>query len=587
MTKKPISVCLCLFLYLASEAQSITMFQPDGLDSVIIRTNQAYEAAKRSGNRDSLFSSLSSMFEAYLESGDYAKSFDYAEQLYNIAIGSANPNNISISLIALGKLYSAIEDYSHALTYYRRAYTLDVKGKVPFSAARLDLYMADLYAQTSRFDSAWNFYNHYRSRQAIDSVLYLVSIGECLFMQGEYQQARDNFESAIMHPEGQNNVRVLLDLAKVNSVLNNPKAALFYGKSGTQAALGEGTGQYIRNGYKIIADVYEQMGITDSSNDYFRKYVISRDIVLNAQTRGRMEALTYEQEISQISQENRIHELDLQKQVLIRNGLLTGTVLLLLFGFLLSRYLIMKRRVEVRQRQIAESELKIQKLEAEKSKSELEKQKTELEIRALRAQMNPHFIFNCLNSINRFIIGNEALKAADYLTKFAGLIRIVLEKSSASLISLEEELHALTLYMDLEALRFETPFGYTIQYDGIDTSELLIPSLIMQPFVENAIWHGFQASQKIPGHILIQLHLENDHLHCAIRDNGIGISRGNAANQTHYEHRKSLGIQFTTERLRLVAQSESEYAIRVEDLIEEDGKICGTVVYLVIPVSYG
>ena len=99
-------------------------------------------------------------------------------------------------------------------------------------------------------------------------------------------------------------------------------------------------------------------------------------------------------------------------------------------------------------------------------------------MQALRAQMNPHFIFNCLNSINRFIIANNAAKAADHLTKFAKLIRIVLQQSGKPFIPIEDELFCLQLYMDLEALRFEIPFRYEINTDEINTSSVMIPSVI-------------------------------------------------------------------------------------------------------------
>ena len=208
----------------------------------------------------------------------------------------------------------------------------------------------------------------------------------------------------------------------------------------------------------------------------------------------------------------------------------------------------------------------------------------QLEHKLLRSQMNPHFIFNCLNSINRFIISNEAAKAADYLTKFARLIRIVLEKSGVSLISLDEELKSMVLYMDLEALRFENPFCYEIHAEGIDTEDLLVPPLIIQPFVENAIWHGFQAAQKSRGLIQIYLQLENDRLHCDILDNGIGISRAQAMSQIHREHSKSFGIQFTKERLQLLCKPGTSSVVCAEDLKNADGEIIGTRVHIEIPV---
>ena len=217
-----------------------------------------------------------------------------------------------------------------------------------------------------------------------------------------------------------------------------------------------------------------------------------------------------------MNKENEIQAVQLQKQTLMKNILVGSIIVLILFAFLFTRNLILQRRSELRKREIAENELRIQKLESEKSRAELLNQQAELEMKALRAQMNPHFIFNCLNSINRFIIGNDAEKAADYLTKFASLIRIVLEKSGHSFIPLAEELECLKLYMDLEALRFENPFSYEINTDGLDPEAVGVPSLLIQPFVENAIWHGLSPAPDRNGKITITLRLENEVMHCEI-----------------------------------------------------------------------
>ncbi len=581
------TIAAALFLFFSSGCSGQPDDQADFVnrDTVIARNNRIYAAALQSGNDDSLYLSLETMFEIYLESGDYARSFDYAEQLYNIAIGSGRAESILEALTGLGKLYSAIEDYPHALNYFRRA--LDIREKISdqFANNNLELKIAETFANSSQYDSAWVYFNRYSKRFRIDTANYRLSTGEFLFRQGKFQNSLENFDSAKNNASEITDLRVMLDIAKVYAVLGDPKAAIRFGRTGVEKALVKDAVQYLRDGYKIISDAFEQMGLIDSSNFYFRKYAVARDIVLNAQTRGKMAALTYEQQISRMNQENEIQEMNMQKQALFKNILLIGILLLMLFTFLLSRYLIVKRKAAIRQRQIVENEMTIQRLESEKTKATLEQQKIELEIKALRAQMNPHFIFNCLNSINRFIIGNEAEKAADYLTKFARLIRIVLEKSGDSFITLEEELNALKLYMDLETLRFENSFQYEIHTSDIQTEDLLVPSLIIQPFVENAIWHGFEPEMKHHGLIRIHFHLKNNRLVCDILDNGIGISRSKNMNQNHPDHGKSFGIQFTKERLELLGSPENPSTICTEDMNDASGKISGTKVHLEIPIT--
>lgn len=159
---------------------------------------------------------------------------------------------------------------------------------------------------------------------------------------------------------------------------------------------------------------------------------------------------------------------------------------LFLLGVIIFRNIALKRKNEKHRRELAENELQIQKLESERTNAELQRQSTELEMQALRAQMNPHFIFNCLSSINRFILKNESEPASDYLTKFSRLIRMVLTNSKKAFISLEDELEMLRLYLEMERLRFQDSFDYNITFKNeIDPENIFIPPLLLQPFAEN------------------------------------------------------------------------------------------------------
>jgi LytS/YehU family sensor histidine kinase len=164
----------------------------------------------------------------------------------------------------------------------------------------------------------------------------------------------------------------------------------------------------------------------------------------------------------------------------------------------------------------------LQQLQSKKNSIEFQQQATELEMQALRAQMNPHFIFNCLSSINRFILINKTEEASDYLTKFSRLIRMALINSEKPLITLESELEALRLYLDLERLRFKNAFNYSITFiNTIDINAVYIPPMLIQPFAENAIWHGLMHKKGI-GCLEIQLRATGKKLTCAVIDNGIG-----------------------------------------------------------------
>jgi ligand-binding sensor domain-containing protein len=217
--------------------------------------------------------------------------------------------------------------------------------------------------------------------------------------------------------------------------------------------------------------------------------------------------------------------------------------------------------------------------------NELKQKATELEMQALRAQMNPHFIFNSLNSINNFILKNDKLQASEYLIKFSKLIRLILENSTLTLISLGQELEALKLYIELEALRFQHRFDYQIIFSkDLDITSIKVPPLILQPFVENAIHHGLMPKEG-PGHLKITIAEKEGELFLKIEDDGIGRYKSNLINTNASHKHKSLGLKVTTERIGFLNHQHAENSkVEVNDLTDEDGKALGTEISINIPV---
>jgi LytS/YehU family sensor histidine kinase len=229
-----------------------------------------------------------------------------------------------------------------------------------------------------------------------------------------------------------------------------------------------------------------------------------------------------------------------------------------------------------------------------KQKLLVEKQKVLVELQALRAQMNPHFIFNAINSIKQFIFENDTESADRHLSRFASLIRKVLENSKQESISLSEEIQMLTLYIELEMLRFANKFSYKIEVAGnVDTEKVLISPLIIQPYVENAIWHGLMHQEK-HGELLIkfekvespivspQAGRSYDTLKCTIDDNGVGRKRS-AAIKKERNH-KSMGLSITKERLEILNMiNKTKMNLEFIDKTNEDGSSAGTRVELFVP----
>ncbi|HXC03194.1 MAG TPA: two-component regulator propeller domain-containing protein [Bacteroidia bacterium] len=242
-----------------------------------------------------------------------------------------------------------------------------------------------------------------------------------------------------------------------------------------------------------------------------------------------------------------------------------------LFGFVLV-YSIYSRRLKTIKRNMLREDLFTRKI-------------SEIELKALRAQMNPHFIFNCIASIQNFILKSDTDSANRYLSKFSRLIRLVLINSTHEYISLEKELETLMLYLDLERMRFQNKFSYEfVSEPGIEASTILIAPLIIQPYVENAIWHGLMHLKERPGKLVIDLRKTGNSLKCSVTDNGIGRKKSMESKQGN-KH-KSLGMSITKERLENInAIYKSKLSVNFIDLSDEKGNPAGTTVEIFIPLS--
>ncbi len=209
--------------------------------------------------------------------------------------------------------------------------------------------------------------------------------------------------------------------------------------------------------------------------------------------------------------------------------------------------------------------------------------KSDLEMKALRAQVNPHFIFNCLNSIQHFIHKNESELAENYLTKFSRLIRLVLENSTHTMVPIEDDIKALDLYIQMEQLRLNHSFDYTIDSENIDISDLYIPPLLIQPFVENSIWHGL-TNMPENGNVTISLKLKQQVLKCTIEDNGVKVSSQKAIDSIKS---KSLGLELIQQRLNLFkGKNDLDYYFTIKDRVGTDGDLIGKCVELILPFEY-
>ncbi len=221
-------------------------------------------------------------------------------------------------------------------------------------------------------------------------------------------------------------------------------------------------------------------------------------------------------------------------------------------------------------------------------KQELEKtilkiQAIDLEAQALRAQMNPHFIFNSLNSIKSLIQQNENEKSVTYLTTFSKLIRTLFNNVDKKEISLYDEIETCKLYLQLEAMRFDTRFSYAVQVDeDIDLKSIQVPALIIQPFIENAIWHGIMPHNST-GHVSLNVLRKEEVIEVVIDDDGIGREASQKIKSTSSLAHQSKGVNLTQTRLELnnlLQQRQAELV--VIDKKDEKGKATGTTIIIKI-----
>lgn len=339
----------------------------------------------------------------------------------------------------------------------------------------------------------------------------------------------------------------------------------------------------------LLSDAFANAGIHDSAYYYYKQYIKVRDEVVNTDKQKEMARIEsrYEFErredslklVNEMAAQDLQHRMQLnrQKQWIYSIG---GFVLLGLGSlFFIHRIRLQSVRLE--------TQLVKEKAEQEQKESEFQRKVADISLSALRSQMNPHFIFNCLNSIKLYTIENDTAAASEYLTKFSRLIRRVLDNSRNERITLSSELKALELYIEMEAMRFKEKLKYSISVpDDLETEYIEIPPLLLQPYVENAIWHGLMYKEE-GGHIDITASMSEDNsvLEITITDDGVGRAKAMEIKSKSTTNHRSYGMKATSDRIAFINQTYKTGAtVNIQDLVDVDGKPAGTQVIIQIPV---
>ena len=545
--------------------------------------------------------------QGYLSTGENEKAFDYAKNNLEILKSMSSSEFASAyswaflwALWNMSNLYSAAGDYEGALNYMRMANEVDrtktSHGKTTWGGFTLDI--SSIFTQIGQYDSAmlywnryinepwWNNPNSWRPGKML-AYNYLASIH---IRNKQFDKAIDiltnnnsYFDSLLKYSTGNyknagnyGKMAASLSLSEVYDAKKNYKKALQYAKEGLSQAKEKNRRPEMMQGYQLLSTAYHHLRNNDSAYEYLLKYNTIKDSIQTKQFLLRMYNSKKEVEDEQkkaqfglLMKDNKIKQQQLKEEALLKNFLFIVLAALIVAGIFIFRNLRLKRKND--------------QLQNSKQQAELQERATRLEMQALRAQMNPHFIFNCLSSINCFILENNTEKASDYLTRFSRLIRMVLTNSEKVLITMDEELKMLRLYLDMERLRFENSFDYNITYtNDVEAESVLVPPLLLQPFCENAIWHGLM-NKDGQGHLNITIIKENEYLNCIITDDGIGRAKAGELNRVSAKKEKSMGLKITNERLSLFNhEKEVSNFYEMEDVINESGAVAGTKVSIKI-----
>jgi tetratricopeptide (TPR) repeat protein len=281
----------------------------------------------------------------------------------------------------------------------------------------------------------------------------------------------------------------------------------------------------------------------------------NRDLI---EIQTKFETSRKEQQIEQLSRDNEYKDARLYQSRVYLAGLGAMIIMLILIGILLIR----QDKIRAQLRTVI------------------------LEQKLLRSQMNPHFIFNSMASIQDFIMAKDTRSASNYLSRFAGLIRNILDASLQETIPVEKEIETIGHYLQLQKVRLEEKFDYTIKKDeAIEEKEIRIPALLIQPFVENAIEHGIRHKPG-KGHVTVEFIIKNDSLSISIEDDGVGRARAREFEDLKRKNHTSVSTSLIRERLRILnKKSRRKITLEIQDLYDEPGEAAGTRVEIVVPVG--
>jgi tetratricopeptide (TPR) repeat protein len=540
------------------------------------------------GKKELIFKPLSNIGTVYLDETDYAKSLGYFLQALKLEQETGMKTDEGQELYNIGRVYNLQKNYAAARKYFLQSYGIQKSMGNELLMAEVMMSLGNTYQSSGDDDRALQYYSDAlpyfkKHNDAYRQGLIHENAGSSFFNKKEWGKAMQHFLLARDFYR-QLNSKVDLsyamkEMGETYTETNDLQKAVDAYNEALRYARESGSKDIEQHVLVNLSNVFLKKEDYKNAYQFNKESGAIKDSLFTLQKANDLARLQTQFETEKKEKENQLLKTknDLANANLGRNRgwLVAAGIGLFLLAILL---LVVYRNRRVKIKNIAM---------LEKQGREIYRMNNILEIRALRAQMDPHFIFNCMASLQELIWANKNDEADDYLSKFSRLLRMVLENSENNTVSLDKELDMLRRYLDLESIRLKEKFVYQINVEeDLFTEAIDVPTLIIQPFAENALWHGLM-NKEDDRLLKIEIRTEDEMLICTIEDNGIGRQKSGENKKDGRSRHVSKGIKIIEERLRIVREQtrSNETGVVVTDLFNDLQEACGTRVMIRIPIK--
>jgi tetratricopeptide (TPR) repeat protein len=556
------------------------------LDKTFSLIDEALVISKEIGYKKGEVSSLSAMSDYFIFKGEHDVALETVLKARKIVTSLSDKEELILINSQIAVLYTETGKYQKAVLMLLEIIKLMENKPNTSLKARYYFSLGDAYHKLKNFKKSEFYFNQtlkicVEAKDEVGAALTNGSLGNLYNDQGNYKNAVNKLTNTLqVFKKVKNNAGIAgsyFSLARSYRGLNKVDLAIEVNLKAIDFYKNQNSFNLLKKSYKNQSEFYELQQKYKESNEYLKKYYTVVDSIFNKEKTKAIEEIQvkYETEKTKLEKETIEQQVIIAKLESKKNkNLFLGSLLIAALIGLLALFYFSRLKTK-KEAEFLSLELK----EAQK-RLFVEKQSRDSELKALKAQMNPHFMFNALNSIQDLVLKQDTDASYDYIVLFAELIRNTLNYSNKEFIPIEKELEFLKVYLQLEKLRFGDSFNYTISYDENENIE--VPSLLIQPFIENALVHGLmhKSGKK---ELEVILSFNKGILKCTIIDNGIGRKKAIEIGKRQGNNHESFALNAIKKRLDIFSKNDNQnVGYDIEDLYENHIAI-GTKVVVVMP----